>query len=90
MDVTLIFGSLGIVFYLFLMPFVGGWSFFLGGINALADYNPEFDELKKKHTAILDIILGSVLLLFFNGLFWFVVWPLVVSFYNLNLPIFSW
>lgn len=78
-----------IIAYLFLMPFVGAWAFFLGGLNDLTDYNPEYDELKKKHIAILDIILGSVLLLFFNGLFWLVMWPLVVTYYNLNLPIFS-
>lgn len=86
MDVIIVAG----VFYLFLAPFVGGWAFFLGGANALADYDPEYDESKKKHTAILDIILGSVFLLFFNGLFWLVVWPLAVAYYNLNLPIFSW
>jgi hypothetical protein len=84
-DLIVIFG----IVFMFLMPFVGGWAFLLCGVNALADYDSEFDKPKKKHTAILDIILGGVLLLFFNGIFWLVVWPFFVFIYP-NLPIFSW
>ena len=59
-----------VIVMLFILPFIGGWVFLIHGFNDLNGYNPEWDEPNKKHGAILDIILGIVLLLFFNGLFW--------------------
>lgn len=79
-----------VITQLIILPFVGGLSFFFGGLNDLLNYDAEFDEKKKKHTAILDVVLGSMLLLFFNGFFWLILWPIFVIYYNLNLPTFSW
>jgi hypothetical protein len=71
-----------------IVPFVGGWYFFIVGLQAMVDYDEEFDVPKKKHGAILDIILGTALLLFYNAFFW-LLWPLFVLMSGLNLPTFS-
>lgn len=75
---------------LIIFTFIGGLSFLFSGLDKLMNYDPEFDEKKKKHSAILDV-LGAALLLFFDGFFWFVIWPVAVAvaYYNLNLPTFS-
>ena len=84
MDIIIVIAG---ITYLFLIPFFGGLIFFFGGLGFLANYDPEFDDPKKKHSAILDVVLGAALLLFFNATFWLAIYPLVVAHYNLNLPV---
>jgi hypothetical protein len=74
------------IFWLYTMPFAGGVWFFVNGITALMDYHEEFDSVRKKHSAILDIILGTVLLVAFNGFFWIIFYPFFVTMSGLNLP----
>ena len=78
------------VIYLCLIPIFGGLVFFFGGISTLLNFDPDYDELEKKHSAILDVVLGAALLLLFNLFFWLVIYPAAVFNYNLNLPVFVW
>lgn len=78
------------IIYMFLIPFFGGFVFFFHGFNKLINFDPDYEDSKEKHSAILDVVLGAALLLFFNAFFWLALYPLVVAYYNLNLPIFSW
>jgi hypothetical protein len=90
MDIIFVLVVIVVVVYIFIAPFVCGLTWFFGGLDFLLNFDPDFDERKKKGSAILDLILGTALLLFQSGMFWLVVWPLIVMYYNLNLPTFSW
>jgi hypothetical protein len=84
---------MGIVFLIVIVlfmftSFVAGLYFLCGAFGKLSSYDPEFDERGKKWRAILDLVLGIALLLFFNGFFWLVLYPLGVLCFN--LPTFSW
>lgn len=72
------------VFIYIVAPLVCGLMWFFSGLDFLLN----FDE--RKGSAVLDIILGTALLLFQSGMFWLVIWPLIIMHYNLNLPTFSW
>lgn len=82
-----------IVFFIFVFvlvqPLIWGGMFLCGGLNVLIDFDPNYDSKNKKHRAILDVILGSALLLFDNLFFWLILWPFVVMEFKLNLPTFS-
>jgi hypothetical protein len=77
-------------FQFVVMPFAGGLRFLFCGINFLLNYDPEYDEKGKKYSAMLDILLGTVLLAFFHGVFWMILLPGFQMTFNLNLPTFSW
>lgn len=76
------------VTWFFLMPFCGGLMFLYGGLNYLVNFNPDYDDPKKKWRAALDIVLGAFLLFFFHAVFWLIVYPNIVAYYGLNLPTF--
>jgi hypothetical protein len=66
-----------------------GCCFFFCGLTRLVNFNPEYDTDEKKHSAIGDIILGTIVLLGYNVFFQLIAWPFIVKLSGLNLPSFS-
>ncbi len=92
MDISTWMIMLGIIAFIqfVVMPFVGGLKFLFGGITFLLNYDPEYDEKGKKYSAMLDILLGAVLLAFFHAVFWMILLPGIQMTFNVSLPTFSW